>query len=719
MSLLTNLVAAYGFDETSGNIIDLHADPASLDLVPVGTLTYSASGVQGTSIQRGSGFNARIAFGGAHEAPQFNDGAGSNFRSGDFSIEIWVYLTAEVNFAAFIHNLTGSNDGYRLAINTWSGGVATVKWLEGYGTSNGSVVSTDTLVLNTWYQITVVHTHGSSGGTDLYINNGTPVSVAGTASNISANTAGGLAVFGSYAGGNPLTGGLDLFRRWDRVLTSVERTWLYNDGAGRTYADFTPPTLAGQNSYNLTNIARRIKSEDCHMLIVGDSQNETTVWRGPSGIIRTWKPNKWVGAFGPSRQFSDVNAIGVKDDLLNGVTHNTSTAGFSYRPDDLDATARAATTGFDMAFAPSLGVTSVYTLPELGDNTDIFEFSLQHVLPGAGNINLATYHGPSGEVEPFNGESIATGAILWARENGSSDWLDDTLGAASDHFAILSTTGNVAANITSAAATGVGAVVNATANPDPPTSNFDPMSYTGKGDGGSRMTTSGASNTMATLNRHIAVLSFWWMIVDTSDVRVPGFSMDYHATSGWSAMKHLSFMTTTAAGSATQAEHNTAVRDYLSVNKPNTFFIFIGHNGESGHWGGSSTGGYTMLRSNLDNLITQRAADAASYGVSDPHFLIIVPWSGEGMTVPAGAMDITRRNIMFEIAQTRQDYEVGVVSLYDIYGGADFPGLPGSIATSNIHPKNQTDANDWTQKVWNELMGGVGKLVPIMAASRR
>jgi hypothetical protein len=72
----------------------------------------------------------------------------------------------------------------------------------------------------------------------IQINDGTPATAAwssGTLANVGTLFLGEATDNPSPT--NPFSGLIDEVGFWKRVLTDAERTWLYNAGAGRSYAD--------------------------------------------------------------------------------------------------------------------------------------------------------------------------------------------------------------------------------------------------------------------------------------------------------------------------------------------------------------------------------------------------------------------------------------------------------------------------------------------------
>jgi len=97
------------------------------------------------------------------------------------------------------------------------------------------VSSSGTLDDNTWHYIIAWHDSGLDKAF-LQIDDSTVYSTTVGAS-LNAATSAGFYVGAYTNSSNYLNGMMDTVTRWDAVLTSVQRTWLYNAGAGRSCTD--------------------------------------------------------------------------------------------------------------------------------------------------------------------------------------------------------------------------------------------------------------------------------------------------------------------------------------------------------------------------------------------------------------------------------------------------------------------------------------------------
>ena len=107
-----------------------------------------------------------------------------------------------------------------------------------FGVSNGTTLNfaetASTVSFNAWHY--VVGWHDAAGNTvNIQIDNGTPVS---TAHSVGCQDSTGPFRIGRASDGFEMNGNVDEVGFWKRTLTSTERTYLYNSGAGKTCCPF-------------------------------------------------------------------------------------------------------------------------------------------------------------------------------------------------------------------------------------------------------------------------------------------------------------------------------------------------------------------------------------------------------------------------------------------------------------------------------------------------
>ena len=225
MAIIDNLVAYYSLDEASGNAIDAHGSNDLTDTNTVGAGTGVVSG-------------ARLFSAAASERFQRADNTAWSMGDIDFTLTAWVNvadLDPELLVRSFVIKESPIDGEYELKYH--SGSDRFVFQVYG-GASFGSpgAVLADNLgapSINTWYFLVAWH-DAANNTLNIQVNNGTPNSAAHSAGVIdSAGTC--------YIGGDPFSGWtdglIDEVGIWKRILTTEERTWLYNAGAGRSYAN--------------------------------------------------------------------------------------------------------------------------------------------------------------------------------------------------------------------------------------------------------------------------------------------------------------------------------------------------------------------------------------------------------------------------------------------------------------------------------------------------
>ncbi len=202
MSLTTNLINYWKFDESSGN---------ASDLIGGVTLTNSNVTYVAGKINNGASFNGTSA--------QFS-GTGGSSLSQPFSLQAWIKPIGGTYIMAFRN--AGNNQNYDINLDV--GSHVQVGTYNGSG--GDSITSSTTVSASNWYHIVAVFNGASSA---LYVNN---VAYTGT---INALTCGTQWYFGANAGASWYSGLIDECAVWTRALTATEVSQLYNGGAGLAY----------------------------------------------------------------------------------------------------------------------------------------------------------------------------------------------------------------------------------------------------------------------------------------------------------------------------------------------------------------------------------------------------------------------------------------------------------------------------------------------------
>lgn len=212
----TNLCAYWKLDETTGNRADSHG---SFTMETNGSVGYVSDGIQGNAADcDGAQFLKTIAY-----------SAGTLFgASGPFTMAGWVRPSSSIaGFQTFVYALDGGN--FILMRFTAAGDISLLIWDTTWVECGlyGHNITDDA-----WHFV-AFGIDGSNKGFIKVDGNArdTDAATLSTQANRATNTK--LTQFGS---GNPF-GDLDEWGIWKQALTDEELDWLYNSGAGKTYAD--------------------------------------------------------------------------------------------------------------------------------------------------------------------------------------------------------------------------------------------------------------------------------------------------------------------------------------------------------------------------------------------------------------------------------------------------------------------------------------------------
>lgn len=223
--LLVNLIAFWDLEEASGTRADSHG---SNDLADNNTVSQSAGKIgNAASFSRASS-----------EWLDITDNADLSVGDIDFEFNFWLNVNSAANST---HSLISkwasypSNVEYAIQWVHLSNGPRSVEtYVYNTGLGSLSTVGLGWFETNTWHNVSIWHDS---------VNNLLGIRVDDTNQNTAAYSGGvrdGTSPFElgrNLANGQYLNGLLDSVGFWKRLLTSTERTWLYNSGNGRSYAD--------------------------------------------------------------------------------------------------------------------------------------------------------------------------------------------------------------------------------------------------------------------------------------------------------------------------------------------------------------------------------------------------------------------------------------------------------------------------------------------------
>ncbi len=224
ITLLNDLVSWWSLNEASGTRNDSHGGNHLSDVNTVGS-AMGKVGNAGDFVRTNS------------ERLELSDSSDYDV-SGSFTISGWFYKTTTgAAVLASVWNEDGVDErGWRVQANTETN----IRLQTSRDGTFGTTLNTANATISngTWYWFCAWY-DASDDKLYMSIDNATPVASASTTSAV-YQAPGKLIIGGQEtgSGGSQHWGGLiDEVGFWTRVLTSDERTWLYNSASGRAYSD--------------------------------------------------------------------------------------------------------------------------------------------------------------------------------------------------------------------------------------------------------------------------------------------------------------------------------------------------------------------------------------------------------------------------------------------------------------------------------------------------
>ncbi len=223
MALTDNLVSYWSLDEASGTRNDSHG---ANHLTDNNTVASAAGkiGNAGQFVRASSEYLSRA------------DDATLSAGDIDFSLTAWVYLDSKPGsqMTAVSKYGVGAEREWTLYWNSASDRFA-FYCVGGAGENGMDATGAGAPTLGAWYFLIVWH--DAAGNTlNLSVNNGTAASLAFTFG--SQDSPAQFRIGSRADAGLHWDGRIDEVGFWKRVLTSAERTELYNGGAGLSYSSF-------------------------------------------------------------------------------------------------------------------------------------------------------------------------------------------------------------------------------------------------------------------------------------------------------------------------------------------------------------------------------------------------------------------------------------------------------------------------------------------------
>lgn len=200
-----------------------------------GSNTLTQTGSPGTAA--GKVGNART-FNGSTQWFSKSDNAGLSAGDVDFTIATWVKLNSTGTSQEFIAKdaQTAGNREYSLNFNGWRFRFYVFDTSNNFASIEATAFGASST--GTWYYLVAWH-DATANTINLQINNGTVYSAAHS----TGVKDGGASFFvgARLASVNPLNGAIDDTAFWKKVLTSDEKTALYNSGNGKPLSEFDQP----------------------------------------------------------------------------------------------------------------------------------------------------------------------------------------------------------------------------------------------------------------------------------------------------------------------------------------------------------------------------------------------------------------------------------------------------------------------------------------------
>lgn len=222
----TSLIAYWRMEEASGNRVD---SKNSIALVPTGT-PGNAAGKNGQAIAFTTAATTYLS---AVDSANLSVGVNQ-----DFSVACWIYFNGVPTGARGIIGKGNASVSYNNCEYLLGTSSTNLIWYVRSANINAGI----TLAATTWYFV-VAWYDATADIQYIQVNNGTPAQFANATGSFDSADPVEVGRQPQWTGSTPFDGRIDGLMFWKRVLTTDERTALYNSGNGVDYP-FTPATLA-------------------------------------------------------------------------------------------------------------------------------------------------------------------------------------------------------------------------------------------------------------------------------------------------------------------------------------------------------------------------------------------------------------------------------------------------------------------------------------------
>lgn len=225
-TLSTSLLSCWDLNETSGTRVD---DDGANDLTDVNTVT-SVTGLLGNSASFTAANSEYLTIASASQSPDLSI-SGS---AGDITVGGWIYLQTKPTGGMDILSKYNFANGQREYWLYWNDTNDRFEFRVFNSTTGSNIVTASTFgapSVDTWYWV-MGWVDNTANTVNISINDGTVDSTALTVTTHNGSATFNIGATGASGGFNKMDGYRDVTAVWSKVVSSGERTSLYNSGTG-------------------------------------------------------------------------------------------------------------------------------------------------------------------------------------------------------------------------------------------------------------------------------------------------------------------------------------------------------------------------------------------------------------------------------------------------------------------------------------------------------
>lgn len=322
MALTDNLISYWKLDEVSGTRIDSVVASAN-DLTDNNTVTQAV----GKLTNAGQFTSANSEY--------LSRASNSLLQAGDidFTIQAWVYGDTFISVPMLVtKDNDATNREYALFYDTSAARFAFGVYTSGGTLRQVTATAFGAASINTWYHLIAWH-DAAADTVNIAVNDTTPASAATTAA-LQAAGAAEFRISSRQRDARYWNGRIDAVGFWKRVLTSGERTQLYNAGNGFEYPFASIYTDIGLvNSISRVSVLDQLRYTELGLAKTNNNLSGATQWNGVelgqvgintqlfgSALALMYDVGKMVSVFDASG-FDSSNVFLVMPTLLNLISN--------------------------------------------------------------------------------------------------------------------------------------------------------------------------------------------------------------------------------------------------------------------------------------------------------------------------------------------------------------------------------------------------------------